>query len=68
MKRDVMGPKDLILSGSSPSSALSGFDDRRRSALHACRYAFRSFNAQLEINDALICAIQGHRDKSTVRT
>lgn len=68
MKRGVMGPKDLILSRSGASSVLPGFDDRRRSALHACRYAFRSFDAQLGISDALIDAIQEHRDKSTVGT
>ena len=50
------------------SSAPPGFDDRRRSALQACRHAFRSLNARLEINDALIDAIQGHRDKLTAGT
>lgn len=47
---------------------LPGFDDPRKSALHACRHAFKSTGARLEISDSLIDAIQGHKDKTTAGT
>jgi integrase len=45
--------------------SLPGFDDPRKSALHACRHSFKSTGARLEISDSLIDALQGHKDKTT---